>query len=255
MYIRRLVRWFSAFALVPSALTGACTVSPGTPEEAAESGTLELPLLSSTNGHTYWLTGYMYVSGPSFSYVDLSGDSQVLSLPLSTGDYAAQLYSWTLLRDDGSGTFIPVTAALLSSSYVPFSIYHGAKTTLTFEFETDGVVVQVGAGTLDVRVDVNETAAVCTPFASDCGEGAWCPPSGLTGASRECVPAGELGDGEPCAGPFDCAADSSCFDFGQGPVCADLCDPSGAGVGCSPDAECVPVDSEFGVCTPSDGGE
>jgi hypothetical protein len=255
MHIRRLVRWLSVFAVVPSALASACAVNSGTDEAPAAAGTLELPLVSSVDDHTYWLTGAMYVSGPSWGYFDLSSDSPVLSVPLSTGDYAAQLYSWTLLRDDGSGTFIPVTASLISGSYVPFSIYHGAKTTLTFEFETDGVVVQVGAGTLDVRVDVNETAAVCRPFTSDCGEGAWCPPSGLTGEERQCVSAGELSSGEPCTGPLDCAADSSCFDFGQGPVCAALCELSEAGVGCAADAECVPADSEYGVCEPIVGGE
>jgi hypothetical protein len=112
----------------------------------------------------------------------------------------------------------------------------------------------VGAGTLDVRIDVNETAAVCRPFTSDCGEGAWCPSSGLTGEERQCVAAGELSPGEACAGPLDCAADSSCFDFGQGPVCAALCELSEAGVGCSADAECLAVDCEYGICEPI-GGE
>jgi hypothetical protein len=186
--------------------------------------------------------------------LDLTGDTPVVSLPLLTGSYTAFLYNPMLLRDDGTGNFVPVEARLASSSVVSFQIYDGAKTTIAFAFETDGVIVQVGSGTLDVRVDVTEKPAICTPFGSECGQGAWCPPSGLTGLSRACVAAGSRGAGEPCQGPLDCAADSSCFDFGSGPVCADLCEVSEFGSACAADSECIPAGVDYGICTPTNSG-
>lgn len=250
MTTRTWFRLCSALAMTVPVLTGACSAQPEASEGAIQSGTLELPLVSAVNGRTYRLDGALYLYGPTFSYLDLSGDSALLSLPLSTGNYQAYLVGWTLHADDGSGNFVPVVASLVSDNWVPFTVFNGTKTTLSFEFETDGVIVKVGAGSLDVKVDVTETGPLCTPFGSECGAGAWCPSSDLTGMSPACVAAGAAVAGEPCASPFDCAADSSCFDFGAGPVCADLCDVPAFGSDCSPGVACVPAGHDYGVCTP-----
>jgi hypothetical protein len=246
------LRLIASFALLsPCFGLAACSASPETDEQSVQNGTLELPMVSHVNGHTYRLRGgYLYVNGPVYQYLDLAVDAPKVSVSLPTGDYYAYLYQSGLERDDGNGNFIPVLATQLSSYYVPFQIFNGATSTVAFEFETDGVIVRVGSGTLDVRVDVTELPAVCTPFGSECGEGAWCPPTELTGEPRGCVAAGPVSLGESCASPLDCVADASCFDFGSGPVCAALCDAGLFGAPCSQDAECVAAGREYGVCTP-----
>lgn len=246
---------FSAFRLIswlffcPLCAVPACSANDGA-EGASEFGTLSLPLATSVNGHAYRLSGTLLVQGNAYAWVELGGDSDVLSVPLATGSYVAQLYPWQLSRDDGNGTFVDVPAALVSAYQVPFQIFDGVNSTVTFTFETDGVLVRVGAGELDVRVDVQEIAPVCEPFGVGCGEGQWCPSAELTGAARACVAAGPVEVGSPCSGPFDCTADSSCFDFGTGPVCTALCPVSLFGQPCSQGGDCVPDGSDYGLCTP-----
>ena len=243
----RLVSWllFCPLALVP-----ACAANDDSAESSPEIGSLSLPLLTSVNGHTYRLSGSLYVQGPNSAWLDLGADSDVLSVQLNTGPYYAYLNYWQLSRDDGSGNFVNVTANLVSAAQVPFQIYDGSNATVTFTFETDSVIVKIGSGELDVRADVHETAAVCEPFGTACGEGAWCPPTELTGAPRACVATGMIGIGEACAGPLDCVVDSSCFDLGSGAVCTPLCPESLFGELCSEGVECVPAGSDYGICTP-----
>jgi hypothetical protein len=250
------LRLIASLALLSPCFGLACSATPKGGENAVRSGTLELPLVSRVNGHTYRLRGgYLYVSGAAYQYIELTSDAPKVSLSLPTGDYYASLYQSGLERDDGNGNFVPVMTTQVSSYYVPFQIFNGATSTVAFEFETDGVIVRVGSGTLDVRVDVSELPAVCTPFGSECGEGAWCPPTELTGEPRGCVATGPLSAGDSCASPLDCGADASCFDFGSGPVCAALCDAGLFGAPCSEDTECVAAGLEYGVCTPVALGE
>jgi len=244
-------------ALSSAGLLVGCSAQDESAEASVQSGSLELPLVSSAGGHTYRLySGYLYTYGPSYyGYgTDLSVDAPSVSLALGTGHYTAYLSNPALARDDGTGTFVPVQATLVTNG-VGFDIYDGTTSTIAFEFQTDGALVRIGAGALNVRVDVSEGAAVCTPFANDCGEGSWCPPTELTGAPRACVTAGTVAVGEACAGPLDCAADSSCFDFGSGPVCAELCAASQFGAACSDAASCVAAGSDYGVCTPTSESE
>lgn len=242
----RLVSWLF---LCPLAAVPACGATDGA-QTTAELGTLSLPLVTSVNGHAYRLSGSLLVQGSYLSWVELGGEAEVLSVPLGTGAYVAQLYAWQLSRDDGSGGFVSVPAALVSAYQVPFQIYESATSTITFTFETDGVLVRVGAGELDVRVEVQELPPVCEPFGRECGDGLWCPSSELTGAARACVAAGATAIGSPCSGPLDCVADSSCFDFGTGPVCTALCPASWFGQPCSRGGDCIPDGSDYGICTP-----
>lgn len=238
-------------ALSSTCLLSGCSAPEDSAEASVKTGSLELPLVSSAAGHTYRLvSGYLYLYGPSYSpYVDLTGDEPSVSVSLATGHYTAYLNSPALARDDGTGNFVPVQATLLTNG-VGFDIYDGTKSSIAFEFQTDGALVRVGEGGVDIRVDVTEGAGVCTPFAGDCGEGSWCPPTELTGRPRACVTAGSQAVGEACAGPLDCSADSSCFDFGSGPVCAELCPETRFGEACSEGLTCLAAGSDYGVCTP-----
>ncbi|HKO52657.1 MAG TPA: hypothetical protein VJV79_33350 [Polyangiaceae bacterium] len=241
----------SLAALLPS--LAACSAEPSNTHEQAASGTISLPLIASANGHQYRLSNaYVYITGPQYAQLTSSDDPNetALSTTLQTGNYTAHLYNWSLELEDGSGTFRPVQATLASSSAVEFGIYNGTTSTVSYQFATDGVIVTVGAGALKVAIAVDEGTATCRPFSDDCGSGAWCPPTGLTGAPRACIAAGSTPIGEPCAAPSECVANASCFDLGSGPLCIELCGVPGGELSCASGGTCTPVGLDYGQCTP-----
>ena len=243
----------SSLAFALPLLAGCSSKMPDEAETAA-SGTVSLPLTATSNGHTYRLSNaYVYLSGPQSTVLFSSSnpEEKVLSTSLQTGNYTAYLYNWTLERDDGHGTFVPVQASLASSYAVGFSIFNGTTSTVSYQFSTDGVIVVVGSGRLNVAVTVDEHGAVCTPFADDCATGTWCPPTGLIGAPRACMPAGSLALGEPCASPTECVANSSCFDLGSGPQCVELCPLEAVGSACTAGGSCEESGPDYGVCRPT----
>lgn len=250
--VRNFARIALFFGLVVGALGASGCSSEAAPEsEESASGTLSMPLLASAGEHTYRLQGAMYVNGPTFTYLDLNADSDVISTTLPTGNYGSYLYWWNLTRDDGTGNFKPVQAELLSTNQPSFSIFNQTTSTISFDFETDGQLVTVGSGALRVAVDVSERPAICTPLGSDCAEGTWCAPSELTGAPLSCIAAGKVAVGEACASPFDCVANTSCFDFGAGPSCTPLCSSAEFGLECADGGVCTAQGADYGVCISS----
>lgn len=231
----------------------ACSSNAPAAEDRAETGSVTLPLVTSTNGHTYRLrNAYVEIWGPQYSYLytDVSPEATTISRTLQTGDYTAYLYYWTLERDQGDGTFGPVSATLLNP-YNYFTIANGTTSTLVFQFQTDGVVVVVGSGQVNVQLAVNEVAPVCTPFGGDCGSGSWCPPAGLTGQALACYPEGSTPVGDPCRGPGDCVANATCIDLGKGPACTALCPTDSFGTPCATGGTCVRCRYDYGVCLPA----
>jgi hypothetical protein len=252
MSLNIIARAFLSLGLMSSTfLAAACSDAPASEESASESGTLSVPLLASAGEHTYRLDGSMYVSGPVFEWIDLYTDAEVASAQLPTGGYYASLQYWSLSRDDGFGNFLPVNAELVSSSSPWFSIFNQTTSTISFQFETDGQVVTVGAGSLNVVVAVNETPAACTPLGSDCAEGTWCAPSELTGSPLDCIAVGPAAAGDACSSPLDCAANTSCFDFGAGAVCTSLCSAAEFDQPCADGGTCTAQGLDYGVCAPS----
>jgi hypothetical protein len=252
MFRKQMFRVLAVVSLGLGSLSTACGVEADKGEEVAATGTLELPLVAVEGDKVYRVTGLaLFLSGSTTTWLYGSNDPSetVVSTALPTGDYIAHVYSGYLERADTNGNFVPVQARLVSSSHA-FKIHNGATSTLAIAFETDGVIVTVGAGDLRVVLDVTEGAAVCTPFGGGCQLGTWCPPTGLTGAPRACVAEGVLGVGEPCSSPSECVANASCFDLGSGAVCAELCPGANAGQTCSFGGICRGVDSEYGVCRP-----
>ncbi len=242
-----------SLCLVPGSLLGtACSGEPPQDStEAATTGTFSMPLLASAGSHTYRLQGSMWISGPLYTYLDLSADTDVATTALPTGNYNSSLNWWTLSRDDGTGNFEPVNATLVSSGYASFSIFNQATTTLSFQFETDGQLITVGSGSLHVAVDVEETPPVCAPLGGDCAPGTWCAPPELTGAVLACISEGPVAVGEPCSSPLDCVGNSSCFDFGSGAVCTPLCSGAELGLECVGGGLCTPQGVDYGVCAPT----
>ena len=219
--------------------------------QEAESGTLSLALTTTVGGHSYRFSRFQVLISPQYLWLQSNGGPEsILTIPLPTGQHQAYLYDWALERDDGAGNYLPVNATLVSSSSLSFEILNGASTTVSFQFETDGQIVTMGSGSLSVAGRVNERAPVCTVLGDDCGEGAWCPPAGLTGAPLACRAAGTLAIGATCAGPGDCVANSTCIDTGSGPLCAALCAPLDFGSACPSGGQCVGVGIDYGVCGP-----
>jgi hypothetical protein len=238
--------------LLGAAVASGCGTETGSAAETrAATGTFSVPLVSETGGHRYRVQGYLYVYGPTWTSFDINGDVERVSTSLPAGDYTAYLYGLTLSRDDGSGNFVPVEAQLTSSSSIPFRIFNGTTTTISIQFETDGHRVTVGAGNLDVDLDVEEVAGICTLLGDDCTSETWCAPPELTGRALACIGAGSKSEGAPCTSPLECAANTSCFDFGMGPVCTRLCLSSDFGELCDSGGTCTEQGTEYGVCAPA----
>ena len=204
----------SAAAVVGSPGCGSQGAAPAQP---AALGRIALPLTSAANGHDYRLRNvFVSIYGPQYAQLfdGNDGAQSALSATLSTGDYTAYLNGgWVLQRDDGAGGVLPVTANLVSSYAVGFTIFNGATSTVSYVFQTDGVIVTVGSGQVRVTATIDEVDASCVPFGASCGEGSWCPPTTLTGMARACVAAGVTPVGSPCATPTECVANASCFDL------------------------------------------
>lgn len=247
-----MIRTMLSRTLLASALSlgllsmSACSGDSSPETEAMTSGTFVMPLLASVGAHSYRLQGALYVSGPGFFYFDLNAESPTLSASLPPGAYVANLYNWSLTRDDGSGNFLPVSATVVASSSAAFTIFNHTTSTVSFRFETDGQLVTIGNGQLNVDVKVTEVASVCAPLGADCLAHSWCPPSELTGSPLHCVAEGPVAEGAACSSPTDCAANTSCFDFGSGAVCTRLCSSDQP---CSSASTCTPQGVDYGVCT------
>src|SRR5262245_32634127 len=107
---------------VPGIVSGCSSSDSGT--ENQTTGTLTMPLVTNAGGHTYRLSGDLYVNGPLYTYASLGGDNPVLTLSLPTGNYSAYLYSWYLERLDDSGVYVPVEAYMTSNYWVSFTIFN-----------------------------------------------------------------------------------------------------------------------------------
>jgi hypothetical protein len=219
--------------------------------EEAESGSLSLALTATVGGHSYRFSRFQVLVSPPYIWLQsYGGPETVLTTSLPTGQHEAYLYDWALERDDGAGNYLPVNATLVSSGSLAFEILNGASTNVSFQFETDGEIVTMGSGTLSIAGRVNERPPVCTVLGDDCGEGAWCPPTGLTGAPLGCRASGALAIGEACEAPADCVGNSTCIDFGSGPACAALCAPLDFGSACPGGGQCTSVGLDYGLCSP-----
>jgi len=246
-----LATMLAAAAAVTPAGCGAEVAAPAQPEELGE---IALRLTTQANDHTYRLRNvFVAIYGPQYTQLSDGGDPSqtALSATLATGNYTAYLYGgWSLERDDGAGNFLSVMASLASSSAVEFTIFNGATSTVSYQFQTDGVIVTVGSGGLRVTATVSEVGAACTPFGNDCGEGTWCPPTTLTGMARACIATGATPLGSLCASPTECVANASCFELGAGPVCAALCPSTQFDSPCEGGGTCQAMGAEYGVCRP-----
>jgi hypothetical protein len=232
-----------------SCLTG-CSGEPGATAEEPSQGSLSLPVTAQAGDHVYRLDGQLNVSGPEYRWIYLSAYEDVATVALTTGAYSASLYYWTLYRETADGQLQAVQSDLIDGPYRSFNILNGTTSTIAFNFETEGELVTVGSGNLNIDVGVTERPPVCTPLGEGCTEGNWCAPSSLLGTPVSCVVAGTVELGQECSSPLDCVANASCFDLGDGAKCAQLCLSEDFDQPCSTGGTCRDRGQGYGVCEP-----
>lgn len=241
----------SGCILIGFSTVGGCGSEPTGKSEASTTGTLSLPLVTQVGEHTYRLVASLDVYGPVYTSLYTGEDaSSVLTTTLPTGNYTAYLTRWSLERLGDDGIYQAVSANLTSGYYQNFPIYNQSTTSISFQFETDGVIVVIGSGQLKINIDVKERAPACTILGDDCPQDSWCAPPGLTGMPLQCVPAGYAVLGSACAAPTDCQANATCLDFGTGPTCTALCAVANAGQHCNDTSICTKVATDYGLCIP-----
>ena len=163
----------SALACVVGLLGAAMLPACGSdvPQEQARAGTLELALTGVSNtGVLYRLRqGTFSIAGPTSAELSTETDPDASSLQaqLSAGDYLITLANgWTLEKEVG-GAFVTVDATLESENPAMFSITSETQTGVVFQFRAGDEQVELGDGTLDVDIAVDDLT--CPPGTTDCG--------------------------------------------------------------------------------------
>jgi len=155
---RLLLRALLCLCFVP--LPACQSVERGSASESA-SGTLQLPLVATSNGQRYRLRNASFViEGPTPVVLDVEQDLErtVLSVPLVVGSYQMTLQGeWFLERLDASGP-VRVDATLVSSMPVNFEIGTSETRSITLSFTTDAGTISFEQGTLAIGIDVTEVA-------------------------------------------------------------------------------------------------
>jgi len=135
--------------------------------EARSVGTLSIPLTTEAGGSTYRLEALIVIRGQQGDVaLSTHGDEAVLSSALPAGSYHALLRSFTLFKDDGTGTFHAVQATVQADD-LAFSILANSTTAISFRFETDGEAFPLGSGDLSIGFEVDDTSQQCASITVD----------------------------------------------------------------------------------------
>ena len=141
--------------------SSACQSSEPSAASESVSGTLQLPLVTTSNGQRYRLRNASFViEGPTPLVLDAeeSLEQTLLSAPLVVGSYELTLQGeWFLERLDTSGA-VRVDATLVSANPVHFEIEASATRTITLSFTTAAGAISFEQGTLAVGIDVTQIA-------------------------------------------------------------------------------------------------
>lgn len=227
-----------------------CTLAEqvSAPEKA---GVLRVALVAQASGIMYRLRNALFtITGPSSTQLDseTNPDAAALTTTLNVGSYTVQLENgWALERLDAAGP-VGVQASLVSPNPVSVSVVQGGSADANFQFLTNGVLINLGTGKLNVTFGVSHA---CDPFDQSTCPGEACYPSAQGGVCAIVAsPAGNLG--EPCSYLNSCLAGLACANptnvAGQG-TCATICNPTAMG-SCGTGI-CSPLyTAQLGACVP-----
>jgi hypothetical protein len=139
-------------------ITAAVGCGEGAPRRN-EMGNLALPLGTEVNGVAYRLTDFVFVvDGPSTFSISSPHDEPILVRELPAGDYQVELLDgWRMEREVSSG-FERIDAALTSANPLPVTIDGGATTRAVFSFDTDGLPIHFGPGSLEIQLDISDSS-------------------------------------------------------------------------------------------------
>jgi hypothetical protein len=145
--------------------------SAGDDKTKSQVGTLNMSLVGEANGVTYRLRNAMFVvNGPEDTVLNSEDDpnAATIAAELDSGDYSIDLQDgWVLERLDGTA-FVQVDSLLVSPDPTTFHISANVPTSVTYQFSTNGVIVSIGKGTLNVGISVVQNSTGCSSD-TDCG--------------------------------------------------------------------------------------
>jgi hypothetical protein len=211
-------RWsYALLAWLAACIAVACS-GGGSGASDDSTGTLSMQLSTEVNGVIYRLSGARFdVIGPVDASFDSDDDPDLtaISATLARGDYSILLRDgWRLLRQSSpDAVFEPVEALLVSENPRLFTIEEGETTRVAYVFETNGVVIDLGNGFLEVAIEVVET-----------GSGG----SGGSGGTGGTGGGGSGGSGGSGGGPVD-----------REQIAVDICQRFDAVPACDPRADCI----------------
>jgi hypothetical protein len=208
------------FALCVGALSlTACASGSGDKAPSAHDGnvgTLALALTGQTNGTTYRLRNAIFdIAGPTMTTLDSESDPNgaVLATTLATGGYSITLESGWSLEKLGPMGAQTVSAALASPNPTSFMVGSGSTASVVFQFSTDGTIVEIGTGRVEVSIGVIETGATgCNILAqTGCPMGQACYFGGMDGITPTCAQVVDAKPaGQPCMFQNECATPGFC---------------------------------------------
>jgi len=219
----------SSVLLVGASFASGCAVDAQS--DARSIGQVRMALTgTSVEGNLYRLRAATFsIAGPVTAELETESDPDltVLSADLPAGSYQSTLGGdWYLERLSANGTFEPVDAALVSANPADFTVNAQVASDLVYQFATDGTIITIGDGTVNISIEVAEVTSLgsCTMFEAGCGAGQTCTVVSLDTLEGVCVAAGTGLSGSPCEGPSDCAPKHSCIGTTEGNVCLEMCD-------------------------------
>lgn len=136
----------------------------GSSDEEGYQGRLSVRLQAQANGITYRLSGAFFdVTGPETVTLSSDADPDAVAIQhtLTAGDYSIQLREgWQLeRRSPVDMEFDAINAELVSDDPLSFTIIDEEQTDVIYSFETDGTLVNLAEGDLNVGIDVTNTGA------------------------------------------------------------------------------------------------
>ena len=138
----------------------------GCNREPDATGAIKMQLRTDVNGNSYRLRDATFTisqGGAPVAAINTEANPNATSVQqtLAAGSYDINLATgWRLEKMiAGSGGFQTVSAQLVSANPVPGTITSGQTTPVAYAFRTDGTVIVVGDGTLNLTIEVTDTSA------------------------------------------------------------------------------------------------